>query len=197
MWRHLTTFYHLTSHTVTIPRTDRLNFFSTKDIIKRRKTETKAQHYWKRWLSDGKEFENVSSIGSLALLSGQRRSQGLFCTFSFEVIYQQRVRGFHQGFQTPGKRWKDVAVAKSPDRRLRRRPSVLLFQLPLHDTMKSCLSPHRDNITFYFAEVAINRFFFALAIFYTSADPHLTEHTLGGRDSREINKFKLSKSGAY
>ena len=112
MWRHLTTFYNLTSHTVTIPRTDRLNFFSTKDIIKRRKTETKAQHYWKRWLSDGKEFENVSLIGSLALLSGQGRSQGLFCTFSFEVIYQQRVRGFHQGFQTPGKRWKDAAVGR-------------------------------------------------------------------------------------
>ena len=148
MWRHLTTFYHLTSHTVTIPRTDRLNFFPTKDIIKRRKTQTKAQHYWKRRLSDGKEFENVSLIGSLALLSGQRRSQGLFCTFSFEVIYQQRVRGFHQGFQTPGKRWKDVAVGKSPDRRLRRRPSVLLFQLPLHDTMKSCLSP--TEITSHF-----------------------------------------------
>ena len=87
-------------------------FLSTKDIIKRRKTETKAQHYWKRWLSDGKEFENVNFIGSLALLSGQRRSHGLFCTFSFEVIYQQRVRGFHQGFQTPGKRWKDVAVGR-------------------------------------------------------------------------------------
>ena len=150
MWRHLTTFYHLTSDTVTIPRTNRLNFFPTKDIIKRRKTQTKAQHYWKRWLSDGKEFENVSLIGSLALLSGQRRSQGLFCTFSFEVIYQQRVRGFHQGFQTPGKRWKDVAVAKSPDRRLRRRPSVLLFQLPLDNTMKSCLSPHRPEIASHF-----------------------------------------------
>ena len=77
----------------------------------------------------------------------------------------------------------------------RRRPSVLLFQLPLHDTMKSCRSP--TEITFYFAQVAINRFFFALAIFFTNGDSHLTGPTFGVRDSREINKFKLSKSGAH
>ena len=33
---------------------------------------------------------------------------------SFHVIYQKRVRVFHQGFQTPRNRWKHEAAGRVP-----------------------------------------------------------------------------------